>query len=253
MAKIFFYYCFCFVFVSSCYANTNSCEYTAAGCQFMCTIIASKDGKLVVKDNVSVQKEEDAVSVFIARYAYTKDPGITVSNEGCYDRRKNSSGGDDWQNQKKLQREREAASREAMCIPQKGFIKELPTGCDIPKSRWADCCRGGLCEEHILQECSQQTKLKSNPVGFTQDYVGKINDGYGYFVEYRVTNNLNQKIKDFLLSCNQISKSGTVLISNKETIYDLVEPGQTKKFKQEFIGVHKQTNSVDCELKSYKK
>jgi hypothetical protein len=215
----------------------NSCRAAV-----FCAIETTKNGKPIGGAGGWGASEKDAIADFLNRNPMFKADEFGFSIRYCRDVAK-----------AKLQRDFEAANPEAKCAHKMGFIKELPASCDIPKSRWADCCRGSLCEEYILQESSQQTKLKSNPVGFSQDYVGKINDGYGYFVEYRVTNNLNQKIKDFLLSCNQISKSGTVLASNAETIYDLVEPGQTKKFKQEFLGVHKQTNSVDCQLKSYKK
>ena len=237
-----------FLMFQSCFAQLGPdsilpCE-TDNSCQssVFCTVVTTKNGMPFSRGGGWGYSEQEALSDFLRRYPENGAGEYKSSIDWCRDTAK-----------ARLRREVVKANPEERCVPGKGFIKELPAGCDIPRSTWAECCRGALCEEPILQECRKQIKLKSSPVAFSQDYVGNIKDGYGYFVEFRISNNQNQKIKDFMLSCNQISKSGTVLVTNKEIVYDLVEPGQTKKFKQEFTGVHKQTNSIDCEMKSYKK
>jgi predicted ester cyclase len=206
----------------------------------LCQIETTKNGKSYSTGGGWGSDQNSALANFLNRYPENNQDEFKAIPKWCRDVQK-----------ARAEREALAANPELRCQG-RGFIKSLPAACEIPRNRWADCCVGSLCDEVIIKECNQQSRLKSSPIGLVVDSVRGVDEGYNYVVEFRVTNNQSFQIKDILIKCDQIGKSGTILFSNEEVLYDFISPKITKQFSQKFSS-HKQMNSVSCQIKAYKK
>ena len=66
-----------------------------------------------------------------------------------------------------------------------------------------------------------------------------------------VRNNTNKTIKDIVFNCQQFAKSGTVLVTNNQTVYDVWNSSQSKTISIKFIK-HEQVESMICNAVSWK-
>ncbi len=73
--------------------------------------------------------------------------------------------------------------------------------------------------------------------------------GFGNIMNanFTITNNSNIAIKDVDIECSHFAKSGTLIDSNKRTIYEIVDAGETKQFNDFDMGfIHSQANESSC-------
>lgn len=66
-------------------------------------------------------------------------------------------------------------------------------------------------------------------------------------VDLKVQNNGQRDIKDFEVTCEHQSNSGTKIDSNDRVVYEVVKAGETKNFKEFNMGfIHSQAKSTSC-------
>lgn len=64
---------------------------------------------------------------------------------------------------------------------------------------------------------------------------------------FTIQNKSRYDIKDITITCVHSAKSGTVIDTNKQTIYDVVKVNSTKKFQNVNMGfIHSQAHSSSC-------
>jgi len=64
---------------------------------------------------------------------------------------------------------------------------------------------------------------------------------------FTVQNKSKYNIKDITIKCIHSAKSGTVIDTNTQTIYDVVKANSTKTFPKVDMGfIHSQANSSSC-------
>lgn len=69
--------------------------------------------------------------------------------------------------------------------------------------------------------------------------------------DFTIRNNGTKAIKDIEIECVHFAPSGTRIDSNKRTIYEVIEPGKTRVFKDFSMGfMHSQADSSNCKIKS---
>jgi hypothetical protein len=64
-----------------------------------------------------------------------------------------------------------------------------------------------------------------------------------------IKNHSQTRVKDIEITCRHFSKSGTDLDSNKRVIYEIFEPGKTKKISDFNMGfIHSQAHKTYCSV-----
>lgn len=79
--------------------------------------------------------------------------------------------------------------------------------------------------------------------------------GFGNIMDatFIITNNNSFQIKDIEIECQHYAKSGTIIDSNKRTIFDVVPANSKKIFDNFNMGfVHIQAASTSCHIKKIK-
>jgi hypothetical protein len=75
--------------------------------------------------------------------------------------------------------------------------------------------------------------------------------GFGSVMEadFTLKNNSDHDIKDFEITCEHFAKSGTLIDSNKRTVYDVVKAHATRKFSNFNMGfIHSQADTSSCSV-----
>jgi hypothetical protein len=66
---------------------------------------------------------------------------------------------------------------------------------------------------------------------------------------FTIKNPTERRYKDFEITCNHYSTSGTKIDSNTRTIYEVVEPKSTKKVRNFDMGfIHSQAKKSSCSI-----
>ncbi|MCL2297776.1 MAG: zinc ribbon domain-containing protein [Proteobacteria bacterium] len=77
-------------------------------------------------------------------------------------------------------------------------------------------------------------------------------DGFGNIMmlkNLKIQNNGARNIKDFEITCNHFSKSGTKIDSNKRTIFEVIEAGKAWSIKEFNMGfINQQAEKTRCEI-----
>lgn len=83
------------------------------------------------------------------------------------------------------------------------------------------------------------------------DYSWRKEFGSTMEASFTIRNNGAKAIKDIEIECIHFAPSGTRIDSNKRTIYEVIEPGKTRVFKDFSMGfMHSQADSSNCKIKS---
>ena len=68
-------------------------------------------------------------------------------------------------------------------------------------------------------------------------------------INITVKNTAPFDIKDIIIRCHFYAKSGTKVNSSKHTIYEIIEPGSTKKFRNVNLGfINPQASRGGCQV-----
>ena len=76
-------------------------------------------------------------------------------------------------------------------------------------------------------------------------------DGFGNVMEadFAITNKSNHDVKDCTIECTHSAPSGTVIDSNKRTIYEVIKAGKTRSFRNFNMGfIHSQARRSGCKI-----
>ena len=66
---------------------------------------------------------------------------------------------------------------------------------------------------------------------------------------FRISNKSEYSIKDIEIACTDSANSGTVIDSNTRTLYEIVKPGQTRRFPNVNMGlIHSQASQSSCRI-----
>jgi hypothetical protein len=79
--------------------------------------------------------------------------------------------------------------------------------------------------------------------------------GFGsiLMLDLTLTNNNAFAIKDIAIDCDGYASSGTKIDNNKKTLYESLEPGQTRSFDKFSMGfLHSQVSETRCGVQSVK-
>ncbi len=85
----------------------------------------------------------------------------------------------------------------------------------------------------------------------TRGCYAKLTDAFSIIAYLEVRNNSKVSIKDIKFNCAQISKSGTTLLSENHTVYDLWKPGELKFISIKFPK-HQQVETMTCKAVVWK-
>jgi hypothetical protein len=80
--------------------------------------------------------------------------------------------------------------------------------------------------------------------------------GFGavMMADFTITNNSNVDVKDIEITCTHRANSGTVIDSNKRTIYERVSAGRYRIVRNFNMGfIHGQAQKSSCEITDYKR
>ena len=67
--------------------------------------------------------------------------------------------------------------------------------------------------------------------------------------DFTLTNPTTYRFKDVEIKCTHFAPSGTEIDSNTRTVYEVVEPKSTKRFKEVNMGfIHSQAKKSGCEI-----
>ncbi|MEW6485781.1 MAG: zinc ribbon domain-containing protein [Pseudomonadota bacterium] len=67
--------------------------------------------------------------------------------------------------------------------------------------------------------------------------------------DFTIINDSEYRIKDIVIKCEHAAKSGTVIDSNRRTIYDIIEAKSIKEFSKFNMGfIHSQAESSGCAI-----
>lgn len=78
-------------------------------------------------------------------------------------------------------------------------------------------------------------------------------DTVGIFA-FTITNKTRDKVKDYRIACSLFGKSGTGLGSVSKRIYEDLEPGKSRQYKDLNFGfVNSQANDARCSVDDYVK
>ena len=82
---------------------------------------------------------------------------------------------------------------------------------------------------------------------------GKGGFGSVMFVDLKFTNNGKHAVKDIEVVCRSAANSGTVIDKNKKTVYEAVQPGETKNIQRFNMGfLNSQATSTSCAVENLK-
>lgn len=76
-------------------------------------------------------------------------------------------------------------------------------------------------------------------------------DGFGNVMvaTFKISNKSDYSIKDIEIACTHSANSGTVIDSNTRTLYEIVQPGQTRRFPKVNMGlIHSQATQSSCRI-----
>lgn len=110
----------------------------------------------------------------------------------------------------------------------------------------------GICQSS--SQNNSQYICNQNPVAAIENLFNQycyVTDQYNISTKMEVRNNTGKIIKDVLFNCSQNAKSGTILISNNKTIFDVWNPNEAKLIVIQFPK-HEQVQSMNCKVLSWK-
>ncbi len=82
---------------------------------------------------------------------------------------------------------------------------------------------------------------------------GKGGFGSVMFVDLKFTNNGKHAVKDIEVVCRSAANSGTIIDKNKKTVYEAVQPGETKNIQRFNMGfLNSQATSTSCAVENLK-
>jgi hypothetical protein len=103
-----------------------------------------------------------------------------------------------------------------------------------------------------LMKKIERAKEGKGDVLFKLDKWYKGGFGNVMIADFTINNLTDNDIKDIKITCTQYAKSGTIIGSNTQIIYDIVKAKQTKKFKKVNMGIiHNQAYETNCKLIDY--
>ena len=112
----------------------------------------------------------------------------------------------------------------------------------------------GICQSSSQNKLQNICSADANPFSALANSLNEycyITDQFNISSKMEVRNNTNKTIKDIVFSCQQQARSGTVLITNNLTIYDVWNSNQSKIISLKFLK-HQQVESMTCKEVGWK-
>jgi len=95
---------------------------------------------------------------------------------------------------------------------------------------------------------TERERMESTLANTTFDFSGYKDSGLLY-MDFTLKNNNKTALKDITITCKHYGPSGTFIDSNTRTIYEVVQPGKTKKWNKFSMGfVHSQAAKSSCSV-----
>jgi hypothetical protein len=112
----------------------------------------------------------------------------------------------------------------------------------------------GICQSSSQNNLQNICSANANPFSALENSMNQycyVTDQFHISSKMEVRNNTNKTIKDIVFNCQQFAKSGTVLVTNNQTVYDVWNSSQSKTISIKFIK-HQQVESMTCKAVSWK-